>query len=176
MKHIKEHPDQKTLKGIYDYEDGFLIRKYTTNHKSLIGTKVGYKSTKGYLECKIGKSKYQVHRLIWIWHYGDIPEGMLINHINEIKDDNRIDNLELSTNRYNTSYSKIKNNKIGFTRVRPNGKGWSAAITAPNGKVEHLGTYATKEDAARAYDRKAIEYEGKCARTNFPLDDYADLL
>lgn len=35
------------------------------------------------------------HDLVWESHHGSIPKGYQIHHINEIKTDNRIDNLEL---------------------------------------------------------------------------------
>ena len=37
------------------------------------------------------------HRLVWRHHNGAIPEGMTVNHKNGNKTDNRIDNLELAT-------------------------------------------------------------------------------
>jgi len=39
------------------------------------------------------------HRLVWIQNYGDIPEGMVVHHVNGDKMDNRIENLELMENR-----------------------------------------------------------------------------
>ena len=39
--------------------------------------------------------KRLVHRVVWEEHYGKIPKGMEIHHINGNKTDNRIDNLEL---------------------------------------------------------------------------------
>ena len=45
-----------------------------------------------------------------------------------------------------------------------------------NYRYVHLGTYADKEEAARAYDRKAIELFGAFAHLNFPLSDYEVLL
>ena len=48
---------------------------------------------------------------------------------------------------------------------------WSASITYK--KVRYtLGTHRTSELAARAYDRKAIEFYGTLALTNFPIADY----
>jgi AP2-like factor (euAP2 lineage) len=46
-------------------------------------------------------------------------------------------------------------------------KPWKAAITI-NGRTIHLGYFATEEEAARAYDARAIEVHGEFARLNFP--------
>lgn len=178
MKHMKEYPTQESLKEIFDYNDGYLIRKISKTNPNVVGKRTGFYSSKGYLECKVGREKYSIHRLVWIWHNGDIPKDMLINHINEIKDDNRIENLEIVSNRKNVAISRKPIS--GFTGVRPNGydritklQKWQATITNPkrNGRT-YLGTYSTKEEAARAYDMKAIEFEGMSAKTNFPIEDY----
>lgn len=53
-----------------------------------------------------GKHKYyKVHRLVWEVFVGPIPEGMHINHINEVKDDNRLDNLNLMTPTENNNWA-----------------------------------------------------------------------
>lgn len=38
-----------------------------------------------------------IHRDIWIKHYGEIPKGCVIHHINHNKKDNRIENLKCVT-------------------------------------------------------------------------------
>ena len=55
--------------------------------------------------CKnsIGKW-YSAHRLVWEAFNGPIPEGYEINHINEKKFDNRLENLNLMTHRENINY------------------------------------------------------------------------
>lgn len=45
------------------------------------------------------------HRLIWERVNGEIPKGLVINHINGIKDDNRIVNLEVVTASENTKHA-----------------------------------------------------------------------
>ncbi len=45
-----------------------------------------------------------------------------------------------------------------------------------NHQQHHIGYYDTAEDAARAYDRKANEHMGSGATTNFPAEDYADIV
>ena len=37
------------------------------------------------------------HRRVWVEHYGEIPKGYIVHHINGNKTDNRIDNLEIMT-------------------------------------------------------------------------------
>lgn len=48
---------------------------------------------------------------------------------------------------------------------------WAANIKDPNGKQEYLGTFQSKELAARAYDTAARKYHGECARLNFPNEN-----
>ena len=55
--------------------------------------------------CKNSIQKfYYVHRLVWISFNGTIPEGLQVNHINEIKTDNRLENLNLMTAKENMNY------------------------------------------------------------------------
>lgn len=51
----------------------------------------------GYLQAQFGAKHWMCHRLVWESVHGPIPEGMQVNHINGIKDDNRIANLEIVT-------------------------------------------------------------------------------
>ena len=48
--------------------------------------------------------RYLVHRLVWEAFNGQIPENMQVNHINEIKSDNRLSNLNLMTAKENINF------------------------------------------------------------------------
>lgn len=84
---------------------------------SLFDKHNGYKMTTLY---NAGKShKFQVHRLValaFIPNPGNLPQ---VNHINEIKTDNRVENLEWCTAQYNTNYGgrtdRMLKNRTGKT-------------------------------------------------------------
>ena len=71
----------------------------------------GNKTHNGYLNFCVrkhaqpGQKSYLVHRFIWECHNGVIPEGKVIDHINNDKEDNRLCNLQLVTHQQNCEKS-----------------------------------------------------------------------
>ncbi|MFJ9318260.1 HNH endonuclease [Streptomyces globisporus] len=65
------------------------------------GTAIGYIMSTGYVHIALTEGKrvrrVYAHRVIWEHAHGPIPDGMQINHVNGMKDDNRLSNLELVT-------------------------------------------------------------------------------
>uniref|UniRef100_A0A2N9HKN4 AP2/ERF domain-containing protein n=1 Tax=Fagus sylvatica TaxID=28930 RepID=A0A2N9HKN4_FAGSY len=77
-----------------------------------------------------------------------------------------------SLRRKSSGFSRGVSKYRGVARHHHNGR-WEARIGRVFGnKYLYLGTYATQEEAANAYDMAAIEYRGLNAVTNFDLSRY----
>ncbi len=146
---------QKRLKEIlsYDSKTGLFTWIKSTNTRIQISSVAGGKTPKGYIQIRADKKLYLAHRLVWLYVHGKFPESFL-DHINEIKNDNRICNLRLATtqeNKQNQSKPQ-KNNTSGFLGVNwhKRDKKWVAGIKI-KGKRKHLGSFTTIEEAHEAY-------------------------
>ena len=109
---------------------------------------------------------YYAHRIIWEMHYGTIPEGMMIDHINRNPLDNRLENIRLATREQNYfNMGRSSRNTSGIKGVHfAKSKGlWRAEIRAFN-KVRSLGYFRTKGLAAVARAKAAMRYHGAFAR------------
>ena len=94
------------------HKEGYLTWKVSPSSKVKVGSVVGSKCRGEYLGFGYRGKKYTLHRVIWELHNGKIPEGYFIDHINQDKYDNRIENLRLATptqNNANTSRGKLRN-------------------------------------------------------------------
>ena len=68
--------------------------------------------------CKNSKARlYYVHRLVYEAFNGQIPEGLQVNHINEIKTDNKLENLNLMTAKENLNWG-TRNERIAKKRSK----------------------------------------------------------
>ena len=178
-----ESPKYGTQYILVDDDDYELVSQYTwtvvkkSSGKLYARTKIPHPSGE-MIERKDKKGKYRRKRAALMMHtlIMKTPEGYYIDHINPKRTlDNRKSNLRVCThqqNCFNRSLSTL--NKSGFKGVcydkNHKSKKWRAYITH-NAKNMSLGSYKTKEEAARAYDEKAKELFGEFAHLNFPEEE-----
>ena len=103
----------------------------------------------------------------WYLTHGVWP-GKWIDHIDGDRSNNRLSNLRLVTPSQNShNQRKVKSiTSSKFKGVKKVGKKWRAYINH-EGKMLHLGYHLTEEEAAIAYDTKALEVFGAYAKCNF---------
>jgi hypothetical protein len=108
----------------------------------------------------------RLHRLIM-----NPPPHLFVDHINGDPLDCRRANLRIATNQQNCRNSRPRggSSKLKgavFDRCHKGRKPWRSRIRV-NGKLIHLGNFATEIEAAKAYDKAALEMFGEFARPNF---------
>jgi len=115
---------------------------------------------KAYKRLCINGTKYLLHRLIWTMFKGTIPDGMWVDHIDQDKWNNRIENLRLCDPSQSVcNRGKQKSRRLGFPRGvgRIKTGGYTATI-AVRGKRIYLGFFKTPEEAGKAYEEAAAKY------------------
>lgn len=105
------------------------------------------------------KASQYLHYFVWEHHNGvdSVPDDKYLDHLNQDKRDNRIENLVIVDGRVKQANApKFSNNTTGYKDVgaRPNGR-FEAAVSG-NNKQRYIGYYATLEEAAHAVN---IAYE-----------------
>lgn len=174
MKSLKQLPTQARLHELFTYDNGLL--KWNINIATHIpkGTIAGTKMKKGYIRIKVDGEYYVAHRLIWVYHHNHIDGDIQIDHINQIKDDNRIENLRLATNSTNQYNKPISNkNKSGVIGVWHDEKAskWIAYIWKDNKEIR-LGSFYNKTDAIIARLQAEVKYCGELAPQKHLFAEY----
>ena len=71
------------------------------------GKPLGRVGTHGYLVTTRNGRAFLMHRVIWEACVGPIPDRMVMNHINGVKTDNRLANLEVVTSGENNTHALL---------------------------------------------------------------------
>jgi len=153
--------DRKAWNGkCYRLSKGRVLNPVLTN---------GYKRVVLYSNKK--KKTFSVHQLIAIAFLSHEPCGykIVVDHINNVKTDNRLENLQLISQRENSSKDKkgCSSKYTGVSWKKQNNK-WISSIVI-KGKIKHLGYFDTEEEANKYYQDalKAIE-KGEEIKTKKP--------
>ena len=150
-----------TTTGVISWKVGGKNRKINTPINSFMKT--------GYLRVGLrlnGKCRsFKQHHLVWFFHTGEWPSEQ-IDHINNIKTDNRIENLRLATDQQN----KRNVFRRGDYTSQYKGVCWSKQMKKWKAKIKtddkslHLGYFTSEVEAAKAYEKAAILYHKEFRR------------
>lgn len=146
----------------YRPDTGEFFLKRHLRYPSLNGRKISSRDAAGYAQINMKPyGPVKGHRLAWLLHYGEWPKGS-IDHINGVRDDNRIENLRIANNQINCQNKRkaLPSNKLGVLGVSYYAGAYRANIML-NKKQIHIGRFDTIEEASRAYvDAKRKYHEG----------------
>lgn len=146
------------LRGVlnYDPDTGVFTRKVRTTNTVNVGDVAGNLKLNGYRCISVDGNRYQAHRLAWLYVHGVWPEEQ-VDHINRMRDDNRIVNLRLASGAENQQNSSHRvDNTSGHKGI-----GWSKRHQQWRVRIQHqnrhiyLGLFVDINDAIAA--RKAAE-------------------
>lgn len=132
------------------------------------GRKAGTVNGKGYIQVCIDGKLHLAHRLALLYVTGEMPKE--VDHINRVRDDNRIENLRDSISHANNmgNQSIQKRDKSssykGVCWDKNRGK-WMASIKVNRRRI-HLGRFSDETLAAKAYNSAAISAFGVFANIN----------
>lgn len=146
----------------YCADTGYLFWRVKHSRNVVIGRRAGTLNWHGYRQVKIGPKIYQEHRIIWLMVNGEWPKQE-IDHINRVRNDNRIVNLREATKSQQAGNVPIPcRNTSGARGVwfdRRSGK-WVAEIMN-NRRKNVLGRFNKKSDAVACYKDAAIAFWGE---------------
>lgn len=118
------------------------------------GSPAGRLDSKGYLSFHFRRKKFKAHRVAFAIYHGRWPD--VIDHINGIKTDNRIENLRECTHEQNMQNSRVyvkkdKTSKFsGVCRTASKKSPWSAHIRVKQ-QLHYLGVFSSEIEAHHAY-------------------------
>jgi len=138
---MKPYPTQERLKELFEYRDGLMIRKTRPSIRSFVGQVVGCPDPEGYLRVSVDKRQYLLHRLVYLFHHGYLPE--FLDHANGNRANNKIENLRPASKYQNILNSQIRSdNTSGVKGVCWNARKrkWFAKIYV-NKKSLNLGYF-----------------------------------
>lgn len=156
--------DQNTALKVFEYKEGVLYWKEPTNPKRTPkGSAAGTVSKRGYVHIQYKNKIYKAHRLVYLMFKGQFCA--LLDHINGVLTDNRIENLRPATNVQNQRNATIrKDNSSGVKNVswhKTIGK-WGVQLSISR-KIKHFGYFDNLELADLVATMAREKYHGAFA-------------
>lgn len=164
--------------GLYEVSDYGAVMSLNYRGSGKKKEMKGVKNRGGYERVILSRDGvvkcFRVHRLVWEAFNGPIPEGMEIDHINTIRDDNRLVNLRCVTPKENCNNPITYERQREATKRRSENMEWREAVREGCKRRSECPKWqeAQREAAKRRSDdpkwREAIRRA--CARPVLQLD------
>jgi len=144
-------------KGLYEVSNLGRVKSLGNNKAKKEKIRVQRASSNGYLQVNLSKKgkfkSLSIHQLVAFTFLNHTPSGykVVVDHIDNNKLNNRLDNLHIITQRQNASKDKTGGSSeyVGVT-WRKDSKKWRSRIEI-NSKVKNLGCFINEIDAHNAY-------------------------
>jgi hypothetical protein len=149
---------QKRLKEVLKYEPDTGNFFWLDKPHVPKNTPAGCHDKKGYMRIFVDGREYRAGRLAFLYMYGRFPYPC-VDHINGIRDDDRIENLREVTNRQNLQNKAVhRAGRLPGAQKDRGGKWRSECWNGSNRRF--LGIFATEQEAHKAYMAACKEAEG----------------
>jgi len=156
----------------YDPITGVITRIRITGKKTKIGTEAGGRDkTTGYRMIRFLGRLFQSHHIAYFMYHG--YWATMINHINQVRDDNRICNIEQTTFTDNNKNRCISsNNSSGLMGVSwdKSRQKWQVRIE-DEGKQIHLGRFTDFFEACCVRKSAEVKYGFSPLHGSTPTND-----
>jgi hypothetical protein len=126
-----------------------LITNRITRGNATAGAIASTERADGYRRIRVDGVYVKSHNLAWALHFGQWPSAIL-DHINRVKSDDRIENLRESTYSANAHNKAHIKNMTGHPGAFPSKRRFRSRIVV-NGVRHSLGSFRTAEEASAAY-------------------------
>lgn len=152
---IEEWKDIPDFEGVYQISNFGKVRSLKYNKSRILKNIL---SSNGYYYVNLYKNKKlfnkRIHQLVAMAFFNHIPEGnnLVIDHIDNNKQNNNIENLQIITHGDNIYKGKKDSNnysKLQGVSFHKTNKKWQSSIQI-NGKKKHLGYFITEAEAFEA--------------------------
>lgn len=158
---------QELFHEFFEYREGNLFwKKKSAKWTEVGGPVAAYIMPNGYLRVGLKGKRYYAHRVIYCMFHGEMPKN--VDHKDGDRSNNKEDNLRAATprtNNQNRRKSEGTSSKYKGVHFRKDRQKWQVQIKH-HGQSIRLGCFFSEEDAALAYNKKAIEIFGEFAKLN----------